>query len=54
MGRKQIKITVVGATEPLVVLPPGVPYAYSPYARDISLEDVIAGIWPMLYAEAQK
>lgn len=35
---------IVGATEPRVVLPPGIPHAYSLYARAISLETVIEGI----------
>ena len=35
---------IVGATEPKVVLPPGIPHAYSLYARDIPLETVLEGI----------
>jgi ADP-heptose:LPS heptosyltransferase len=35
---------IVGATEPKVVLPPGVSHAYSLYARDIPLETVLAEI----------
>lgn len=35
---------IVGATEPKVVLPPGMPCAFSLYASDISLETIIEGI----------
>ena len=35
---------IVGATEPKVVLPPGIPHAYSEYARDIPLQTVIDGL----------
>lgn len=35
---------IVGATEPKVVLPPGIPHAYSLYAQDIPLETVLGGI----------
>jgi heptosyltransferase-2 len=35
---------IVGATEPKVILPSGVPHAYSLYARDIPLETVLDGI----------
>lgn len=35
---------IVGATDPKVILPPGVPHAYSLYAKDIPLETVMEGI----------
>ncbi len=37
-------VAIVGATDPKVILPPHIPRAYSEYAKDISLESVIAEI----------
>jgi ADP-heptose:LPS heptosyltransferase len=47
-------IAIVGATEPSVILPKGIPFVYSEYCKDIPLESVTEKIDDILNLQADR